>query len=173
MLNEICRDVRSFLRGLASDLPEIFPPVRVVRRAARGGRPVLPAASRKKAKDIIDARVKYWAGVMGLEYGRVSVKDQRTLWGSCSRKKNLNFNWRLAAAPRETLDYVVIHELCHLREMNHSGKFWSHVGAVCPDYAARKKWLKNNSSRLMGIHGLCNDPEDVKRRGDIYAGFDN
>jgi len=81
---------------------------------------------------------------LGLEYGRVFVKDQRTLWGSCSGRKNLNFNWRLAAAPQDILDYVVIHELCHLREMNHSRKFWDLVRAACPDYPARRKWLRDN-----------------------------
>ena len=78
----------------------------------------------------------------------MAIKDQRTLWGSCSGRKNLNFNWRLAAAPPEALDYVVIHELCHLREMNHSKKFWALVGLACPDSAARRKWLKENYAAL-------------------------
>ncbi|OIO01113.1 MAG: hypothetical protein COX65_09645 [Elusimicrobia bacterium CG_4_10_14_0_2_um_filter_56_8] len=145
-ISELCRDVRSFLNGLASELPDIFPAPRQPRPSRRGpGSPVLrDAAGRKEARQIIIGRVEYLARRLGLEYGRVFVKDQRTLWGSCSGRKNLNFNWRLAAAPQDILDYVVIHELCHLREMNHSRKFWDLVRAACPDYPARRKWLRDN-----------------------------
>ncbi len=146
----ICRDVELFLRGLKLDLPEIFPAPRRYRPAPVRARraPGLTPAARRQAKSIILARVKHWAGILDVKYNRVAVKDQRTLWGSCSGRKNLNFNWRLAAAPPEALDYVVIHELCHLREMNHSGKFWALVSLTCPDYAARRKWLKENYAAL-------------------------
>lgn len=150
-INDVCRDVRLFLGGLARELPDIFPaPRRSTRRTVFRRRPIGGAdlAARKNAKEIIQARVEYWASVLNLEYGRVCVKDQRTLWGSCSGRKNLNFNWRLAAAPPEALDYVVIHELCHLREMNHSKRFWDLVKASCPDYRARRKWLRDNCALL-------------------------
>lgn len=150
-ISDVCRDVRLFLNGLAQDLPDIFPAQRpYFRPAAPRARRLkgADAAGRRSAKDIIFARVKYWASVLGLEYGRVFVKDQRTLWGSCSGRKNLNFNWRLAAAPPEALDYVVIHELCHLREMNHSKRFWALVSAACPDYKARRRWLRDNCALL-------------------------
>lgn len=150
-ISDVCRDVRLFLNGLAHDLPDIFsPPRRYPHPAVRRARPLKAAgpAERKKAKEIIAARVKHWAQVLDLEYKRVFVKDQRTLWGSCSGRKNLNFNWRLAAAPLEALDYVVIHELCHLREMNHSKRFWDLVRASCPDYRARRKWLRDNCALL-------------------------
>jgi predicted metal-dependent hydrolase len=150
-ISDVCRDVRLFLSGLARELPDVFPPqLRPQRRIIRRARPLkrADAASRRNAKEIIHARVRHWAGVLGLEYGRVFVKDQRTLWGSCSARKNLNFNWRLAAAPPEALDYVVIHELCHLREMNHSKRFWDLVLAACPDYRARRKWLRENCALL-------------------------
>jgi predicted metal-dependent hydrolase len=148
--NNICRDVELFLRGLKLDLPEIFPAPRRYRPAPVRFRRTseLSPAARRNAKRIIVARVKHWAGLMNVEYNRVAVKDQRTLWGSCSGRKNLNFNWRLAAAPPEALDYVVIHELCHLREMNHSKKFWALVSLACPDYAARRDWLKENYAAL-------------------------
>ncbi len=151
-LNAICRDVRSFLAGLARELPEIFPQPRSrrrrpVRRLSRQPGPC-PAA-REQARGIITARVKYWAAALGLEYRRVFIKNQSTLWGSCSLKKNLNFNWRLASMPPEALDYVVIHELCHLREMNHSKDFWALVQASCPDYAARRRWLRDNCAALI------------------------
>lgn len=159
-INDICRDVGKFLRDLALELPEVFLPSRPaprpdpaplppmqrplpLRRAAR-----LTRARREQARAIITARVRHWAAVMDLSYNRIAIKDHRTLWGSCSRKRNLNFNWRLAAAPAEALDYIVIHELCHLREMNHSKKYWAHVAALCPDYKARRKWLRENCVAL-------------------------
>jgi predicted metal-dependent hydrolase len=152
LINEVCRDVKHFLSELARELPEIFPVPRPAIRPARPRRLVSTEnASRKTAKDIICARVQYWGAALNLEYGRVFIKDQRTLWGSCSGRRNLNFNWHLAAAPPEVLDYVVIHELCHLREMNHSKKFWGLVAAICPDYAARRKWLRDNSALLRSM----------------------
>jgi len=148
-LSDTCRDVKRFLGELARELPELFPARRLPIRPPRPRRPALARdSSRKTTKDIIHARVEYWGAALGLDYGRVFVKDQRTLWGSCSGKRNLNFNWRLAAAPPEVLDYVVIHELCHLREMNHSKRFWNLVRGFCPDYKAQKKWLKDNSGAL-------------------------
>lgn len=148
--NDICRDVGRFLRDLALELPEVFqapPPARpvpAVSRRAAG----LTEDRRERARAIITARVQHWAGLMGLSYNRIAIKDQRTLWGSCSRKGNLNFNWRLAAAPVEALDYIVIHELCHLREMNHSKRFWAHVAGICPDYRARRRWLRENCAAI-------------------------
>ncbi len=152
-LNGVCRDVRLFLDGLARELPDIFPSPRRYRRPATS-RARTPrgadAAVRGNAKEIILSRVAHWAPALDLEYCRVSVKDQRTLWGSCSARKNLNFNWRLAAAPLAALDYVVIHELCHLREMNHSKRFWDLVRAACPDYKAHRRWLRDNTALLRG-----------------------
>ena len=151
LINEVCRDVRHFLGELARELPDIFPAPRAFRQPAqtRLRRYSSPDnASGKAAQAIIRARVGHWGLAMNFEYGRVFIKDQRTLWGSCSGKRNLNFNRRLAAAPPEVLDYVVIHELCHLREMNHSKRFWALVAEACPDYAARRKWLKDNSTLL-------------------------
>ncbi len=155
----VVREVRDFLRGLAGELPEVFPPPRAVRRVVRyryrRPRPPRPApADLARAKELITARVAHWAAVLGVTYGRVAVKDQRSLWGSCSRKGNLNFTWRLAAAPAGALDYVVIHELCHLREMNHSRRFWAHVAAACPDYRAHRRWLRDNAPALMSASSL-------------------
>ena len=152
-VDEVCRDVRLFLHGLARELPGLFPPPRPRRRLIRRARRPAPAAPAEldSAKEIIRARVKHWAAELKLEYNRVTIKDQRTVWGSCSRKKNLNFNWRLAAVPPEALDYIVIHELCHLREMNHSKRFWDLVRLTCPDYPARRKWLRKNCAAIYGI----------------------
>ena len=80
----------------------------------------------------------------------VRVRDMHTRWGSCSQTGNLNFNFRLILAPPEVLDYVVVHELCHRRQMNHSTQFWQEVAQVLPDYRKRKAWLTENGWRLMG-----------------------
>lgn len=96
----------------------------------------------------IGERIAALHPAIGGEFGRVAVRDQRTRWGSCSSKHNLNFNWKLIMAPPEALDYVVVHELCHLHEFNHSPRFWARVGSVMPDYEIWKKWLKAHGGEL-------------------------
>ena len=103
---------------------------------------------RKAAKEYIPKRVAYYAKLLGVTYGTISIRDQKTRWGSCSSKGNLNFNYRLILAPPKVLDYVVIHELCHRKEMNHSKKFWSYVESIMPDYKEYRKWLKENGNSL-------------------------
>ena len=87
--------------------------------------------------------------LVGVTYGRITVRNQRTRWGSCSSKGNLNFNCLLMLAPPGILDYVVVHELCHRKEMNHSPKFWAEVAKVMPDYKERQKWLRTEGSSIM------------------------
>ena len=101
-----------------------------------------------KAKRVIPQRVSYYADKMGLEYGRITIRLQKSRWGSCSGKGNLNFNCLLVKAPEEIMDYVVVHELCHLKEMNHSPRFWAEVEKVLPDYKERRKWLKDHGREL-------------------------
>lgn len=96
----------------------------------------------------LEERLLLFASVMGVSYGRVSIRDQRTRWGSCSGKGNLNFNWKLSLVPDEILDYVVVHELAHRIEMNHSANFWREVEKILPDYRERRMWLKENGGRL-------------------------
>ncbi|MBI5744128.1 MAG: M48 family metallopeptidase [Elusimicrobia bacterium] len=145
----VCRDVKDFLRTLAGDLPEVFPQPRLYYRRVRRARAPGPTpAQKRRARELINSRVAHWAAALGLEYKKIFIKNQRSMWASCSARGNLNFNWRLAAAPPEALDYVVIHELCHLREMNHSRAFWAHVLAACPDYKAHRRWLRNNTDLL-------------------------
>tara|TARA_Y100000034_G_scaffold119147_1_gene160616 strand:+ start:1468 stop:2055 length:588 start_codon:yes stop_codon:yes gene_type:complete len=79
---------------------------------------------------------------------KIFIKGQKTRWGSCSANGNLNFNWRLAMAPPEVIEYVVIHELCHRIEMNHSKNFWKLVQEKCPEFKKHKAWLKRNGFRL-------------------------
>lgn len=105
-------------------------------------RPKLEAAYRRKARARIEQRTAYFAALMGVTYGRISIRSAKTRWGSCSSEGNLNFHWKLVLMPPEVLDYVVVHELAHRKEMNHSRKFWAEVKNVLPDYEKRRKWLK-------------------------------
>ena len=105
------------------------------------------AEGRKRAAEIIEARCRYYAPVMGVSYGTVTIREQKTRWGSCSTKGNLNFNWKLVLMPPEILDYVVVHELAHRIQMNHSAAFWAEVGKILPDYKERRQWLKVNGQK--------------------------
>lgn len=103
-----------------------------------------------RAAEVIRGRVNYFASLVGVTYGRVTIRHQRTRWGSCSAKGNLNFNCLLLLAPEKILDYVVVHELCHRKELNHSPAFWQEVERVMPDYEQCRKWLKQNGASLIG-----------------------
>ena len=96
----------------------------------------------ERAKRIFPERTAYFALRMGVDYGRITIREQKTRWGSCSSKGNLNFNWKLVLLAPELLDYVVVHELAHRREMNHSKNFWKIVEAELPDYRERRRRLK-------------------------------
>lgn len=99
---------------------------------------------RKRAKKIIPERVEHYAKLMDVSYGRISIRLQKSRWGSCSSKGNLNFNCLLVLMPSEILDSVVVHELCHRKQMNHSRKFYDEVLRIFPDYRKCEKWLKQN-----------------------------
>ena len=94
------------------------------------------------ARDIFTRKTAYYARIMGVSYGRIAIREQKTRWGSCSSKGNLNFNWKLVLMPPEILDYVVVHELAHRKEMNHSPAFWAVVEKELPDYRRRREELK-------------------------------
>ncbi len=100
------------------------------------------------AKEYFPKRVAYFQPLTGGTYHRIAIRDQKTRWGSCSSKGTLSFNWRLMLAPPSVLDYVVVHELCHLTHMNHSAAFWAHVESVYPDYRIARKWLKEHGNEL-------------------------
>lgn len=97
----------------------------------------------------IPERVRHFAPLIGVTYGRITIRNQRTKWGSCSAQGNLNFNCLLMLTPPEVLDSVVVHELCHRKEMNHSDRFYAEVLRVFPDYKKWDKWLKENGPVLM------------------------
>jgi predicted metal-dependent hydrolase len=119
-----------------------------VGREAQAGR-ILEDWLRRQAGDDIAERVRLRSAQMGVSPRRVFIRNQRTKWGNCSSLGNVSFNWRLIGAPPEVLDYVVVHELAHLKEMNHSARFWTLVRAYCPDFARHKAWLKANDGCLM------------------------
>ena len=97
-----------------------------------------------KALVVIPEKVKKYAPIVGVTYGRITIRNQRSRWGSCSGKGNLNFNCLLMLFPDEVIDYVVVHELCHRKHMNHSAAFYAEVERVFPEYRKYQKWLKEN-----------------------------
>ena len=165
-------EVRDFLSSLRKDWPEVFaparrakaemapPPVAVVAAPAEAVSPALPippvavdapikaGAPKGDLVSLFRARAEHWAPFLGVSFNRVSVKDQRTLWGSCTREGNLNFSWRLALAPDAVLDYLIVHELAHRAQMNHSRRFWEVVERVCPAHRSHRRWLRKNAAAL-------------------------
>lgn len=103
---------------------------------------------REQARAVIEKRVAYYHPLTGGCFTSVMIRDQKSRWGSCSSRGTLSFNYRLVFAPPEILDYVVVHELCHLTHMNHSKDFWDKVASVLPDYKLRRKWLREHGSEL-------------------------
>lgn len=103
----------------------------------------------KKAIDVIPKRVAYYASKMGVSYQKITIRMQKTRWGSCSSKGNLNFNCLLMLMPQEVIDSVVVHELCHRKEMNHSRKFYEEVLKVYPEYPKWNQWLKENGKQIL------------------------
>lgn len=100
-------------------------------------------ALKARAKQYIPQRVEYWAEIIGVKYNSVSIRAQKTRWGSCSSKGNLNFNCLLMLTDTEAVDYVIIHELCHIKELNHSKRFWSLVETYMPNYKEVQKRIKS------------------------------
>lgn len=103
----------------------------------------------QQALVVIPPKVEYYAQRLGVTYGAITIRNQKTRWGSCSGKGNLNFNCLLMLTPEEIQDYVVVHELCHRMEMNHSERFWKEVERILPDYKERRKWLKEQGGSII------------------------
>lgn len=106
-----------------------------------------------RALEVLPRRVAYYAPLVGVTYGRITIRNQRSRWGSCSSKGNLNFNCLLMLTPPEVIDSVVVHELCHRKEINHSDRFYAEVLRVFPNYWAQAQWLKENGDILMAMMG--------------------
>ncbi len=97
---------------------------------------------KEDARTLIHDRLEYWAPICGVIYKRISIRDTKRSWGSCSSKGNLNFSYKLQFLPKCVADYIIVHELCHLKELNHSERFWSEVEAVMPNYLDLKNELR-------------------------------
>ena len=97
---------------------------------------------KRYARQVLLERTEYYARLMGVSYNKVTIKDMKTRWGSCSSEGNISYHWRLILAPAQVMDYIVVHELCHRKHMDHSADFWLEGERVLPDYRERRKWLK-------------------------------
>ncbi len=117
----------------------------------------------RQATVYIPERVAYYGEKMQIGYGRITIRNQKTRWGSCSEKGNLNFNCLLMLAPKDVIDYVVVHELCHRIEMNHSRKFWQEVQKVMPGYEKQKRWLKEHGEELIN---RMEEGKGISKKGD-------
>ncbi len=115
----------------------------------QAARKVVARKFKAEAKLKLSASASRWSKTMGVEYTAISVRDQRSKWGSCSARGGLSFNWRLVLAPPEVLQAIVIHELAHLAHLNHGPEFWVLVGRYDPGHKAHEKWLKDHQGRLM------------------------
>ena len=115
------------------------------------------AALYRRAAEVIPERVAYYAPMIGVTYGRITIRKQKSRWGSCSAKGNLNFNCLLMLAPPKVLDSVVVHELCHRKEMNHSKAFYDEVLMVFPEYHVWDRWLKKHDTAILlrGKEGIA------------------
>jgi predicted metal-dependent hydrolase len=112
---------------------------------------VSEADARRTARELVTTIAEAEARALEVSYARISIRGQRTRWGSCSPRGTLSFNWRLALAPPSVLDYVVVHELCHLREANHSPRFWALVAERRPDWRAERDWLRRHGEELLAF----------------------
>jgi hypothetical protein len=120
-------------------------------RLALDRRGVSELEARRAARELVSMLAEEEASTLGVEYVRIQIRDQRTRWGSCSPSGTLSFNWRLVLAPFEVLDYVVVHEVCHLREANHSRRFWRLVESRRPEWREQREWLTEHGPELLGF----------------------
>jgi predicted metal-dependent hydrolase len=101
------------------------------------------------ARELLTAKTQFWGKKIGVYPSRIMIKEQKTRWGSCSSLKNINYNWRIIMATEDIIDYLVVHEVCHLHHMNHSAEFWQLVETYIPHYQDCRKWLKINGAKLI------------------------
>ncbi len=120
----------------------VYPPETIKRME------VMDRRCRQAAREYFAERCRYFLQFTGGSYSRITIRDQKTRWGSCSSTGTLSFNYRLMFAPPRVLDYVVVHELCHLTHMNHSREFWNLVASVMPEYKTYRNWLKEHGREL-------------------------
>ena len=147
------RDIAGFLEKHQSWIETHMAKAQAQQQAAAGCRLSVQELNElaDKALRFIPERVAHYAPLVGVTYGRITIRNQQTRWGSCSSKGNLNFNCLLMLTPPEVIDSVVVHELCHRKEMNHSARFYAEVLRVFPEYRKWEKWLKDNGGALMAM----------------------
>lgn len=107
--------------------------------------------AKQQAKQIITKKVEVYARQLGVTYGSITIRSQKTRWGSCSSKGNLNFNWKICLAPEGVINYLVVHELAHRKEMNHSKNFYRVIATILPNYQESEQWLKQYGKYLIQI----------------------
>ena len=145
------REIRNFLQEKSAWIERTLAKVKEANRAGEEA-PLSPEDIRARADralEVIPPRVNSFASQMRVTYGRITIRNQTGRWGSCSSVGNLNFNCLLMLAPEEVTDYVIVHELAHRKQMNHSAAFWNEVAAVLPDYRERERWLKTQGKILL------------------------
>ena len=107
---------------------------------------------KQKALLCIPQKIEHFADLIGVRPAKITVRNQKTRWGSCSKSGNISINCLVMLMPEKVIDYIVVHELCHLKEMNHSKSFWREVERIIPDYKQRQNWLKENGSQIMMLN---------------------
>jgi predicted metal-dependent hydrolase len=156
--------VRATLAARGNTVPYLGEPLRLVEQPGRtrvhrqGDTLLVPAAAdrraalerwfRRAARAEVEPRLDHACAVAGTSYARLTIRGQRTRWGSCSPTGSLSFNWRLLLAPEPVLDYVVWHEVCHLEVLDHSPRFWALVARRCPGYPEQVRWLRRYGPTL-------------------------
>ncbi|MBQ9022788.1 MAG: M48 family metallopeptidase [Eubacterium sp.] len=146
------REIRRFLAEKEAWIRKHQEKIRAQEKAFEGIKPLTREEIETladQAMKVIPERVAYYAKKIGVTYGRITIRNQKTRWGSCSSKGNLNFNCLLMLTPPEVIDSVVVHELCHRKEMNHSAKFYEEIYRVCPEYDKWNRWLKENGPLIL------------------------
>lgn len=141
------RDINAFLESKRGWIEKHLPKMQERKEALEQVEPFTREEIHEladKALVVIPEKVKKYAPIVGVTYGRITIRNQRSRWGSCSSKGNLNFNCLLMLFPEEVINYVVVHELCHRKHMNHSAAFYAEVERVFPEYRKCQKWLKEN-----------------------------
>ena len=147
-------EIRLFLEKHRAWLEKHLLEARALEQAKAGMRRLSRAEIKllkEKAMKVIPERAAYFAPLIGVTYGRISVRCQKTRWGSCSAKGDLSFNCLLMLAPAGVIDSIVVHELCHRKVMNHSGRFYAEVLRVMPDYRQHRDWLKEHGEMLLAM----------------------
>lgn len=139
-------DLEKFMREKANWILEKTRELKGVKKSlSRGDERHSYLTHRLTTLELVRKRLEYFNNIYGFSFEKIRIKSQRTCWGSCSGRKNLNFNYRLAFLPEHVVDYIVVHELCHLGEMNHSKNFWNLVARAIPDHLNIRKELRRHS----------------------------